>query len=70
MRLEAPFGPLQAMGAYAIWTITLKPDGEGTLVVFDEVANAPAGSNMTKVAPAVDGVKGAALRSLTASSDP
>lgn len=70
LRLEAPFGPLQAMGAYVIWTITLKPDGEGTLVVFDEIANAPVGSNLALVAPAVDGVKTAAIESLTAANDP
>ncbi len=68
LRLEAPFGPLQAMGAYVIWTITLQPDGEGCLVVFDEIANAPAGSNLAQVAPAVDDVKTAAIESLTASN--
>jgi uncharacterized protein YndB with AHSA1/START domain len=69
LRLEAPFGPLQAKGAYVIWTISLKPDGEGTLVVFDEVAHAPAGSNMIELAPAVHGVKQAAIESLTRSID-
>ena len=64
LRLEAPFGPLQGMGAYVIWTIKIEPSGEGSIVTFDEVAMAPPGSSLEAVAPAGDGVKGEAMRQL------
>ena len=64
LRLEAPFGPLQAMGASVTWSISLEPAGEGSRVVFDEIATAAPGSNMAMIAPAVDGVKAEALRRL------
>jgi uncharacterized protein YndB with AHSA1/START domain len=65
LRLEAPFGPLQGIGAYVIWTITLTP-GEhgGSTVTFQEVATAPPGSGLDKLAGAVDGVKAEALARL------
>jgi uncharacterized protein YndB with AHSA1/START domain len=66
LRLEAPFGPLQALGAHAIWTISLSPHEDGTLVVFDEIATAPQGSNMVEMAKAVDFVKSEAMRRLIA----
>ena len=34
LRLEAPFGPLQALGAYTIWTITISAGEQGSVVVF------------------------------------
>jgi hypothetical protein len=41
LRMEAPFGPLQGLGAYTVWTITISlADGGGATVVFDEVATA------------------------------
>ena len=64
LRLEAPFGPLQELGVAAVWTIGLAPDGEGTAVTFDFVANGGPASGLDALAPAVDAVKGAALRSL------
>ncbi len=57
LRLEAPFGPLQGLGAYTIWTITIEPAGGGSKVVFDEIATAPPGSDMAEMAKAVDYVK-------------
>ena len=41
LRMDAPFGPLQQLGAYTVWTITLSAVEEGTKVVFDEVSTAP-----------------------------
>jgi uncharacterized protein YndB with AHSA1/START domain len=64
LRLEAPFGPLQGLGAYVIWTITVTPSDTGVTVVFDEVAMAPPGSKMEEMAKAVDFVKGEAIRRL------
>ncbi|MEO1078105.1 MAG: SRPBCC domain-containing protein [Pseudomonadota bacterium] len=66
LRLEAPFGPLQGMGAYVIWTITLEPAEEGTRVVFEESAVGPPVTDYGEMAKAVDFVKGAAMRKLTA----
>ncbi|MEM6775926.1 MAG: SRPBCC domain-containing protein [Pseudomonadota bacterium] len=66
LRLEAPFGPLQGMGAYVVWTITLEAAEEGTNVVFEESAIGPAGANYQAMAEAVDGVKTEAMRNLTA----
>ena len=65
LRLEAPFGPLQGMGAYVIWTITVEPAANGSQVTFEEVASAPPGSSLQTIAPAVDGVKAEAIRRLT-----
>ena len=65
LRLEAPFGPLQGLGAYTVWTITIKSDDEGSLVLFDEIASAPPGSNMVEMAKAVDYVKSEAIQRLT-----
>ncbi len=65
LRMEAPFGPLQAAGAYVVWTISLKPEEEGTRVVFDLSAVGPAGAALDKLAGAVDGVKTEAISRLT-----
>ncbi|WP_116366434.1 SRPBCC family protein [Parahaliea mediterranea] len=64
LRLEAPFGPLQGLGAYTVWTITLEADGEGSKVHFREVAQAPPGSDMAAMAAAVDQVKSDAISRL------
>ncbi|WP_300396518.1 hypothetical protein [Henriciella sp.] len=67
LRLDAPFGPLQGMGVTVIWTITIEPDGEGgSTVIFDEVANGATASQLARIAPAVDGVKGEAIARLVA----
>ncbi len=65
LRLEAPFGPLQAIGAYTIWTITLEAVEGGTLVVFEESSIGPPTANMAELAGAVDYVKAEAMRRLT-----
>lgn len=65
LRLDAPFGPLQGMGVSVVWTISIKPDGEGSLVTFDEIANGSSSSKLDALAPAVDGVKAEAMRRLT-----
>jgi len=65
LRLEAPFGPLQGLGAYVVWTITISPgENGGTTVTFEEVASAPPGSGLDQLAGAVDGVKAEALARL------
>ncbi len=66
LRLSAPFGPLQAAGAYTIWTISIAPSETGSVVVFDEVASAPPPAKLDELAGAVDFVKGEAMRRLTA----
>jgi uncharacterized protein YndB with AHSA1/START domain len=65
LRLEAPFGPLQGVGAYTIWTITLEAVDGGTLVVFDESSIGPPSADMAELAKAVDFVKAEAMRRLT-----
>jgi uncharacterized protein YndB with AHSA1/START domain len=65
LRLEAPFGPLQGVGAYTIWTITLEAIDGGTLVVFDESSIGPPSADMAELAKAVDYVKAEAMRRLT-----
>ncbi len=65
LRLNAPFGPLQQAGAYSVWTITVKAQGEGSMVVFDEVVSGPPTANLAQLATAVNGVKAEAIRRLT-----
>lgn len=65
LRLDAPFGPLQAIGAKTIWTITIEPDGDGSKVTFDEISHGVAASKLDALAPAVDFVKGEAIKRLT-----
>lgn len=61
LRMEAPFGPLQGLGAYVVWTITIAAEGSGSRVSFDEVASAPPGSALDQLAGAVDAVKTEAI---------
>ncbi|MEM5518621.1 SRPBCC domain-containing protein [Henriciella sp. AS95] len=69
IRLDAPFGPLQGMAVNVVWTITIEPDGEGTRVIFDEIANGSSASALDQIAPAVDGVKQQAIDRLTMTSE-
>lgn len=67
LRLDAAFGPLQGMAVTVVWTISLEPtDGGGTIVTFDVVANGSSASGLDAIAPAVEAVKAAAIRSLVA----
>ncbi|MBI1339354.1 ATPase [bacterium] len=66
LRLDAPFGPLQELAVTCIWTITIRPEGEGAVVRFDLVANGSAASGLASIAPAVDFVNSQALKSLVA----
>ncbi len=66
LRMEAPFGPLQDVGAYVIWTITIKAAENGSHITFDERAMGVAAANLKELAPAVDGVKAEALSRLSA----
>ncbi len=65
LRLNAPFGPLQELGAYTIWTITVTATDGGSQVVFDEISHGPVTADMAEIAKAVDYVKGEAIRRLT-----
>ncbi|MEL7448250.1 MAG: hypothetical protein AAFN78_03525 [Pseudomonadota bacterium] len=65
LRMNAPFGPLQELGAYTIWTITITSADEGSTVVFDEVSSGPPSAGMAEIAKAVDFVKAEAIRRLT-----
>lgn len=65
LRLDAPFGPLQPIGAKTIWTITIAPDGTGSKVTFDEISHGVPSSKLGELAPAVDFVKTEAIRRLT-----
>lgn len=65
IRLDAPFGPLQAIGAKTIWTISIAAEGDGSKVVFDEISHGVASSKLDELAPAVDFVKTEAIRRLT-----
>ena len=67
LRLEAPFGPLQELGVYCVWTITITADGDGSLVEFGEIASGPPGANLGEMAKAVDFVKNEAIERLTSS---
>lgn len=70
LRLSAPFGPLQGLAVTSVWTITLTPtETDGTLITFDHVTNGGASSNLHELAPAVDFVKGEALKSLARPRD-
>jgi len=64
LRLEAPFGPLQSIGAYVVWTITIGQTEDGSRVIFEESAIGPKGAQLDKLATAVDGVKSEAIRRL------
>lgn len=69
LRMNAPFGPLQGIGAYTIWTISITAVDGGSLVTFDEVASAPPGNDMEQLAGAVDYVKTEAIARLVAGED-
>jgi uncharacterized protein YndB with AHSA1/START domain len=69
LRLEAPFGPLQGVGAYTIWTITLEAIDGGTRIVFDESSIGPPSADMAELAKAVDFVKAEAMRRLTGAAE-
>ncbi len=64
LRLDAPFGPLQALAVNTVWTITIEAHVDGSIVTFDEVANGGAESGLSELAKAVDFVKGEALSRL------
>ncbi|MEE4145214.1 MAG: hypothetical protein V2I26_10485 [Halieaceae bacterium] len=69
LRLEAPFGPLQSMAVNVVWTISVRAEGTGSKVIFDEVANGSEASRLDTIAGTVDGVKAEALRRLVAAGD-
>ncbi len=66
MRLYAPFGPLQGLGVYTVWTITISAEGDGSKVVFDEISSGPPSADLDELAKAVDFVKTEAMTRLTA----
>jgi len=66
MRLYAPFGPLQGLGVYTVWTITISADGSGSKVVFDEISHGAPSADLDELAKAVDFVKSEAISRLVA----
>ncbi len=64
LRMNAPFGPLQERAVTVIWTITISPTENGSKIVFDETANGTTESGLDELAPAVDFVKGEAIKRL------
>ncbi len=67
LRLNAPFGPLQALAVNVVWTINIEPvESGGSLVTFDEIANGTAASKLDALAGAVDFVKTEAIKRLVA----
>jgi uncharacterized protein YndB with AHSA1/START domain len=52
MRLYAPFGPLQGLGVYTVWTITISAEGSGSKVVFDEISSGAACEPAAAMRPA------------------
>jgi uncharacterized protein YndB with AHSA1/START domain len=68
LRLNAPFGPLQGMAVTVIWTIRIEADGDGSVVMFEELANGVSTSKLDELAGAVDGVKSEALARLVRKS--
>jgi len=70
LRMEAPFGPLQGVGAYTTWTITITPADSGAVISFDEIASGPPTAKLDELAPAVDYVKSEALRRLASPGVP
>ena len=66
MRLYAPFGPLQGLGVYTVWTITVSADGAGSKVVFDEISSGAPSADLDELAKAVDYVKTEAITRLVA----
>lgn len=67
LRLDAPFGPLQAMAVRDVWTITVAPHADGgSIVTFEEIAIGSSDSGLDKLAPIVDQVKTEALMRLVA----
>ncbi len=68
LKLDAPFGPLLDLAVTVVWTISVTPEGSGSRVVFDEIANGTAASKLDALAPAVDFVKTEAIRRLTATT--
>ena len=68
LRLNAPFGPLQGLGAYCIWTISIEPAADGSTVTFTETAVGPPTAKLDELAVAVDYVKTEAIQRLVAAS--
>lgn len=66
LRLYAPFGPLQGLGVYTVWTITISPEGDGSKVVFDEISTGAPSADLDELAKAVDFVKTEAITRLAA----
>ena len=51
-------------------SITIMPAENGTVVTFDEIATGPPTAKLDELAPAVDFVKGEAMRRLTGRAVP
>lgn len=64
VRLEAPLGPLQALGVSATLTFLVKAEDGGTTLTVGYRVNGSSASGLDKLAPAVDGVLGTQVQRL------
>ena len=66
LRLRGSFGPLQAQALTGVLSVTIKPEGTGSVVTFDYVVGGHARFALKEIAPAVDGVISEQARRLAA----
>lgn len=56
LRMAGALGPLQAMGASGVLTITVTPEGDGARIVMDYRVSGDSSLGLDALAPLVDGV--------------
>ncbi len=66
LRMDAPFGPLQALPVNAVLDYTLKAEGNGTRLKMHFRVSGQADAGLEKLAPAVDGVMSSGFARLVA----
>jgi len=64
LRAVGGFGPLQQFPVYAVLSIEMKPDGNGTLLRMTYAAAGDLPGGLAEMAPGVDGVLGAQFAGL------
>ncbi len=64
VRLEAPLGPVQALGVAATLTFLVKAEDGGSTLSVGYRVNGSSASGLDKLAPAVDGVLGVQVQRL------
>ncbi len=66
LRMSGALGPLQSEAVHGVLTITLRPEGEGTAILWEYVVGGFMRYKVEEIAPAVDGVLGEQLGRLAA----